>query len=129
MRPYYLYHESSYTDKISLHWDIPWSPASYSPTHLDTSIWRQNQCFLSFLGQKYNKNYDNVFNRNILSHSNFACVYSSRQTHKIDQELPYSMGFKATGEFWNPLISTSFSKCSFISNKGLVGIWNDRKAQ
>ena len=50
-------------------------------------------------------------------------VYYARQIHDIYQVLPYLVDFKAL------LSKVVFSKCSFIWNKELVHIWNDRKAQ
>ena len=56
-------------------------------------------------------------------------VYYVCKTHEIYQLLPYSVGFKALWELWNPLSKAAHSKCSFIWNKGPVNIWNDCKAQ
>ena len=39
------------------------------------------------------------------------------------------MDFEAQRELWNPLRKTFLSKCCFILNKGLLYIWNDRKAK
>ena len=59
-----------------------------------------------------------------------SCVYYARQTREINyQVLPYSVDFKAPEELWNPLSKPVLSICSFVWNKGLVNIWNDRKAQ
>ena len=58
-----------------------------------------------------------------------SCRYYARQTRAVYQVLPYSVGFKALWELYNPLRKTILSKCSFISNKGPVNISNDREAQ
>ena len=57
------------------------------------------------------------------------CVYYPRQTCEIYQVLPHSFVFKALGQLWNPLSKTVLIKCSFISNKGYVNIWNYCKVQ
>ena len=58
-----------------------------------------------------------------------SCVYHASHAREIYKVLPYSVDFKAPQELWNPLSKTVLSKCSFISNKGPVNIWNDRKSQ
>ena len=34
------------------------------------------------------------------------CVYHAHHSHEFYQVLPYSVGFKAPGELWNPLSKT-----------------------
>ena len=46
-----------------------------------------------------------------------SCIYYACQTWNC-QVLPYSVGFKAPRELWNPLSKTVLSGCSFIWNKG-----------
>ena len=58
-----------------------------------------------------------------------SCVYYACHTPDYFKVLPYSVDFKAFAELWNPLSKTMFSKCSFIWNKGPVGIWNDGTAE
>ena len=58
-----------------------------------------------------------------------SCIYYAHWTHEIYHIMPYSMDFKAPRELWNPLSKAVLSKCSFISDKGPVNIWNDHKAQ
>ena len=36
-----------------------------------------------------------------------SCVYYAFQTREIYQVLPYSMNFKAPGEFWNPQLEST----------------------
>ena len=54
-----------------------------------------------------------------------SCTYYAHQTHEIYLVLPYSVGFKAPGELWNPLGKTALSKYSLNWNKGPTNMCND----
>ena len=112
LHPCWLYFYNAF-DIISIYFQIT--------THI-IMIWR-HITVLKIRTIFYNwdlRNYQGLVN---------SCVYYARETRESYQVLPYSIDLKAAVEIWNQLSKTVFSKCSFVWNKGIVNIWNDRKAK
>ena len=82
------------------------------------------------VSQTHCRNCDNMScPRHMKSYSVLQTVYYACYTHKIFQELSYSLNSKASVEFWNALSKTIISERSLFRNKAPVNIWNNQRAQ